>query len=159
MKFITIAALALIGQVSAVRYAESEGPTKMDLGENDPKVIDRADDSGDKDWIKENPLSWADDGEDDHVVLTMLDGSLVSVSATKRSHGTVLTMIDGSERPIYDADGDGVEDNVKKTRNELDRFYEPAVFHPAEYMHNTKHGELPGHVRKAENEEAPVEKK
>ena len=159
MKFITIAALALVGQASAVKYAESEGPTKMDLGEDDPKVVDRADDSGDKDWIKENPLSWADDGEDDHVVLTMLDGSLVSVSSTKRSHGTVLTMIDGSERPIYDADGDGVEDNVKKTRNELDRFYEPAVFHPAEDMHNTKHGELPGHVRKAENEEAPVEKK
>ena len=164
MKFITIAALALVGQASAVKYADSEGPTKMDLGEDDAKVVDRADDSGDKDWIKENPLSWADDGEDDPVILTMLDGSLRAASAKhhkKRHHqhsfGSVLTMVDGSMRPIYDEDGDGVEDNVKKTRDELDRFYEPAVFHPAEDIYNTQHGNLPGHIRKAEYEVEPVE--
>ena len=65
-------------------------------------------------------------------------------------------MVNGSMRPIYDEDGDGVEDNVKKTRDELDRFYEPAVYREAEDIYNTHHGNLPGHVRKAEYEDAPV---
>ena len=58
-------------------------------------------------------------------------------------------------RKIYDEDGDGVEDNVHKTRDELDAFYIPAVFGPAEEMHNTQHGNMPGHIRKEEFEEAP----
>ena len=29
------------------------------------------------------------------------------------------------KRKIYDLDGDGVEDNVKRSRDELDRFYYP----------------------------------
>lgn len=49
---------------------------------------------------------------------------------------------------IYDADGDGVEDNVKRTRDELDRFYEPAVFGVAEEINNTRHGNLPGHIQR-----------
>ena len=165
MKFITIAALALLSQVSAIRFDESEGPTKADLSEDDNKVVGRADDSSDpkdKKWQKENPLSWTDGGEDDPVVLTMLDGSLRMAhkkTHKKRHHrssfGSVLTMVDGSMRPIYDEDGDGVEDNVKKTRDELDRFYEPAVFGVAEEIHNTHHGNLPGHVRKAEYEGEP----
>lgn len=169
MKFsATIAALALFGQVTAIKYDKSEGPTKVDLGEDDPNVVERADDSSnpkDAKWKKENPLSWTDDGDDDHVVLTMLDGSLLETgyretkkfSSHHMSFGSVLTMVDGSMRPIYDEDGDGVEDNVKKTREELDRFYEPAVFHPAEDIHNTHHGNLPGHVRKAEYEAEPVD--
>ena len=68
----------------------------------------------------------------------------------------VMTMADGSMRPIYDEDGDGVEDNVNKTRDELDRFYEPAVYGVAEDIYNTHHGNLPGHVRKAEYQDAPV---
>ena len=164
MKFISIAALALLGQVSAVRYADSEGPTKVDLGEDDPKVVGRADDdpSADK-WHKENPLGWTDDGDDDHVVLTMLDGSMRQTSHKhhKKSHhsksGVVLTMIDGSMRPIYDEDGDGVEDNVHKTHDELDAFYDPAVFGVADEIHNTHHGNLPGHVRKSEYEGEPLE--
>lgn len=64
-------------------------------------------------------------------------------------------MLDGTFRPIYDADGDGVEDNVKKTYEELDRFYEPAVYGVAEDIYNTHHGNLPGHVRKAEYQGAP----
>ena len=165
MKFTTLAVLALLDQASAIRFDEAEGPTKVDLGENDDHkgVLTRADDDGTVAWQKENPLSWTDDGEDDHVVLTMLDGSLVSVSESKQTHKKhhhghitdALTMIDGSMRPIYDADGDGVEDNVKKTRDELDRFYDPAVFGVAEDIHNTHHGNLPGHVRKAEYEDAP----
>merc|ERR1712167_311417 len=58
--------------------------------------------------------------------------------------------VDGAGRPIYDADGDGVEDNVEKTREELDRFYLPNNFFPTEDIYNTHHGNLPGHVRKAE---------
>ena len=49
---------------------------------------------------------------------------------------------------INDADGDGVEDNVHKTFYELDRFYKPAYFFPLEDLHNTHHGNLPGHVQK-----------
>ena len=48
-----------------IRYAESEGPTKVDLGENDEDVMPR---NGHADWG--NPLGWKDDGElDDSVVL------------------------------------------------------------------------------------------
>ena len=56
--------------------------------------------------------------------------------------------VDGAGRPIYDADG--VEDNVERTREELDRFYIPNMFFPTEDIYNTHHGNLPGHVRKAE---------
>ena len=78
MKFIAVAAIALLGQVSAVRYAESEGPTKVDLGDIDHLVVGREADDDYKDhgpldkgkfhgWT--NPLSWTDDGADDDVVL------------------------------------------------------------------------------------------
>jgi len=49
---------------------------------------------------------------------------------------------------IYDADGDGVEDNVHFTHDDLDKFYKPAVFFPAEEIHNTHHGKLPGHIQR-----------
>ena len=49
-------------------------------------------------------------------------------------------------------DDDGVHDNVKKTQGELDKFGKP-VFHPVEEIHNTRHGNLPGHVRDGENPE------
>jgi hypothetical protein len=51
-----------------------------------------------------------------------------------------------ANRDIIDADGDGVEDNEKKTQGELDRFRKK-VFDPIEEMHNTHNGEYPGHVR------------
>ena len=105
----------------------------------------------------ENPLGWVDGGDGDEGVLTMVDGTIRMLKHKKHHHGdlTVLTMLNGQQRPIYDEDGDGVEDNVKKTRDELDRFYEPAVFGVAEDIHNTHHGNLPGHVRKAEYEDEP----
>ena len=59
------------------------------------------------------------------------------------------------KRRIYDEDGDGVEDNVHKTRDELDRFYIPAVYGVVEDIHNTHHGNLPGHTRKEEYETEP----
>ena len=80
MKFALLAAIALIGQTSAIRYEESEGPTKVDLGEDDPNVVGRADDSSDpkvlSKWKKDNPLEWQDEGDADETVLTMTDGSL-----------------------------------------------------------------------------------
>ena len=59
------------------------------------------------------------------------------------------------KRRIYDEDGDGVEDNVQKTYDELDRFYDPIAFGDAEEINNTHHGNLPGHVRLEEYEHAP----
>ena len=49
-----------------------------------------------------------------------------------------------------------VRESVEKTRDELDRFYEPAVFGVAEEINNTHHGNLPGHVRLEEYETAPT---
>ena len=61
-------------------------------------------------------------------------------------------------RRITDEDGDGVEDNEHKTRSELDRFYIPAVFGVVEDIHNTHHGNLPGHTRLEEEEKEPESK-
>ena len=157
MKYISIAVLALFGQASAVRYASSEGPTKVDFGEHDEESTVIREDRFKNGW--ENPLSWTDGGEDDDVVLTMVDGTMKQTMKNKmkfiENTETILTTVDGGMRPIYDEDGDGVEDNVKKTRDELDRFYDPAVFGVAEDIHNTHHGNLPGHVRKAEYQDKP----
>ena len=80
MKFITLAALALISQVSAFKlgYKDSEGPTKCDYGENDDEkaVLTRADDDGTVKWQQENPLSWTDGGDADETVLFMIDGTI-----------------------------------------------------------------------------------
>jgi hypothetical protein len=63
------------------------------------------------------------------------------------------------KRRIYDADGDGVEDNVHKTFEELDRFYKPnRMGDTADDVYNTKHGNLPGHVR-MEEATSPKEEK
>ena len=157
MKYIAIAALALVGQTQAVRYATSEGPTKVDFGEHEEESTMIREDRFKNGW--ENPLSWTDDGDRDDVVLTMVDGTLRQGAKSKFIDNsqkiTILTTLDGQMRPIYDADGDGVEDNVKKTRDELDAFYDPLVFGVAEEIHNTHHGNLPGHVRKAEYEDSP----
>ena len=59
------------------------------------------------------------------------------------------------KREIYDEDGDGVEDNVKKTYEELDDFYWPNNFNSADEIYNTHHGNLPGHVRAEEYEARP----
>ena len=63
---------ALLG-VNAVRYAESEGPTKVDYGEDDHLVLPRENDyGGTGDYAWSNPLSWTDDGLDDDIVLLNL---------------------------------------------------------------------------------------
>jgi len=61
-----------------LQYEESEGPTKVDLGDIDHLVVGREADDDYKDhgpldkgkfhgWT--NPLSWTDNGEDDPTVL------------------------------------------------------------------------------------------
>ena len=66
MKF---ALIALIATVAA--YDESEGPTKVDLGESDDAVTYREFDTGNgvkfSGW--NNPLAWTDNGNDDDAIL------------------------------------------------------------------------------------------
>jgi len=57
------------------------------------------------------------------------------------------------KRRIIDEDGDGVEDNIKKTQWELDRYREPVFGVPIEDLNNTHNGEMPGHVRFGEGPE------
>ena len=74
MKYIAV--LALIANVQAAEYAESEGPTKADNSEADETVLPRTLDADGK-WS--NPLGWSDTGADDDTVLTQID-------AAKRHH-------------------------------------------------------------------------
>ena len=142
MKFVSLAIIALVGEAMAVqlRYDEAEGPTKADNGESDETVVPRYSKKELKKlgWV--HPHQRLDDGNDDDTVLTMMNGQMLKIT----------------KRRIYDADGDGVEDNVDKTRDELDRFYHPFAFGVAEEINNTHHGNLPGHVRKEEEEQEPV---
>ena len=58
------------------------------------------------------------------------------------------------KRRIIDADGDGVEDNKKLSKDELDKFTNPRVYGVAvDDMHNTHNGELPGHHKFGEGAE------
>ena len=59
-----------------------------------------------------------------------------------------LVMWKAGANKIYDADGDGVEDNVHMTHDELDRFNIPNRFFPAEHIYNTRNGNLPGHIQR-----------
>ena len=50
---------------------------------------------------------------------------------------------------ITDADGDGVQDNKVRTRDDLDMFYYPNVMGDAgNDVENTRHGGIPGNVNK-----------
>lgn len=59
-------------------------------------------------------------------------------------------------RPIIDKDGDGVEDNVEKTQEELDRHRVKVFGEHINDLHNTRNGELPGHVRFGDHPEPPA---
>jgi hypothetical protein len=72
MKVNSVAVLALLGKAIAIqveqKYDISEGPTKADYGENDNGVVGREADldnlnNKESGWV--NPLSLADDGNDD----------------------------------------------------------------------------------------------
>ena len=70
MKLLGIVQLLLV--TNALKYDESEGPTKADNGEADPSVVHREADvaNGKKVSGWTNPLGWADTGNDDDSVLT-----------------------------------------------------------------------------------------
>ena len=75
-----------------MRYAESEGPTKADNGENDQFVTWREADiaNGKKFHGWTNPLGWTDNGDDDDTVLTQLKSKLrydESEGPTKADNG------------------------------------------------------------------------
>ena len=146
MKYIiSLATFALLGQAIKLEtiYADSEGPTQVDFGEDDDGVVPREEEA-DKNSKWKNPIGRTDDGDsDDQVILQTF----------MQTDGTMMVL---RKRRITDEDGDGVEDNVVKTRDELDRFYEPAVFGVAEEINNTHHGNLPGHTRLEDYEHAPV---
>jgi len=67
----TVLAQILLQQRAQLRYDKSEGPTKEDNGELDNVVVYRENDvaNGKKFSGWTNPLSWADDGNDDDTVL------------------------------------------------------------------------------------------
>ena len=86
---------------------------------------------------------------DSEYIQTKLSSYVNSIDGPEALEDTVLLQSQwkrGGNR-IYDADGDGVEDNIKKTADDLDNFFIPAVFGDAEDMFNTHHGNLPGHVQ------------
>ena len=62
---------------SAIKYDESEGPTKADNGEADPSVVHREADvaNGKKVSGWTNPLGWTDSGDADETVLAQYDES------------------------------------------------------------------------------------
>jgi len=66
-----------------IQYAEAEGPTKVDFGENDNVVVPREADiaNGKKFSGWTNPLGWTDDGTGDERVLTSYEESGFDVPA------------------------------------------------------------------------------
>ena len=59
-------------------------------------------------------------------------------------------------RPIYDEDGDGIEDVRHVPYDELDRYYIPMVYGVVEDLYNTRHTLMPGFRRKAEEYKEPA---
>ena len=88
----------------------------------------------------------------DPVTLTMTNGMMQLVHPVD-----AFTNMPWVPRAIYDEDGDGVEDNVEMTHDELDRFYIPDYFNTADEIYNTHHGNLPGHRQKIMYQEGPPE--
>merc|ERR1711865_1334101 len=88
MKF--FAAIALLGAVQSYKlgYAESEGPTKADNGENDDFVTLREQDvkNGEKESGWKNPLGFTDAGDDDDSVITQLDSQINVASHHHSKH-------------------------------------------------------------------------
>ena len=72
----TLAVMALLSIARAAKYAESEGPTKVDFGEDDNTAIKLETDNADTQskfhgWT--NPLGWTDGGDNDESVLVNYD--------------------------------------------------------------------------------------
>jgi hypothetical protein len=73
-----------------------------------------------------------------------------------RNEELLQTAFAANANKIYDADGDGVEDNIDFSSEQLDDFYFPTNFNSAEDIYNTRHGGMPGH-RQREFYEAQYE--
>lgn len=139
MKFAQTLAVIGIAQAVTLEYATAEGPTKVDYGEADETVLPR-EDRATSGWV--NPLSVTDNGSnDDWVVVQIGETSLFQKKGVYK---------------ITDKDGDGVEDNVKKTAEELDRFNHPVFGTDIDDIHNTHQGTLPGHRHLGIEDQAPV---
>ena len=74
--------------------------------------------------------------------------------------GDVWKPVDvNKKRRIYDADGDGVEDNVHLTHDQLDRYWIPnRMVNVSDDVYNTQHGNYPGHERLEEYPHQPKDK-
>jgi hypothetical protein len=65
-----------------------------------------------------------------------------------RNQDLLQTSYAANANQIYDVDGDGVEDNIDFSSEQLDVFYFPTNFNSAEDVYNTRHGGMPGHRQK-----------
>jgi len=74
--------------------------------------------------------------------------------------GDVWKPVDvNKKRRITDVDGDGVEDNVKLTHDQLDRYWIPnRMVNVSDDVYNTQHGNYPGHERLEDYPSPPKEK-
>ena len=74
--------------------------------------------------------------------------------------GDVWKPVDvNKKRRITDLDGDGVEDNVKLTHDQLDRYWIPnRMVNVSDDVYNTQHGNYPGHERLEEYPHPPKDK-
>ena len=76
MKFYILGLLST-SQAVSLQYADSEGPTKVDNGEDDEQVLATRRANGEAKWS--NPLEWLDTGNDDDKVLLQSDGSKIVI--------------------------------------------------------------------------------
>jgi hypothetical protein len=102
------------------------------------RETDTADSFNDKEYVQ------TEESSSQELLTKFID---VVNSPEDLSDDTYLMWKAGANK-IYDADGDGVEDNVHLTHKELDRFYKPNRFFPTEDIHNTRNGKLPGHIQR-----------
>jgi len=114
MKYISIAALALIKDTSAVKllYDEAEGPTMVDFGESDHHVLEREGDieNGKKAGGWTNPLGWTDDGDNDESVLPLLNSRI----RMRYDEAEGPTMVDFGESDHHVLEREGDIENGKK---------------------------------------------
>ena len=119
-----------------VRYGEDPVPADNNLG-----IDERAQSEYDTAYLQ-----------------TKLEGYIQKINGPEELEDVTLLQWKRGANRIYDRDGDGVEDNVHKTHDELDEYFIPAVFGDVEDIYNTHHGNYPGHVQREHDiiESAPI---
>merc|ERR1711935_221685 len=155
MKYTLMVIFGVIASTQAVslRYDESEGPTQADNGEDDDSVLHAAPIDQNKNFKWENPLLIRDDGTGDDTVISQMRSETMGMNfnMNKMKH-----RLHSKKKPIWDVDGDGIEDIRELSREQLDSYYHPAVQGVVEDLYNTRHGNMPGHNRRAEQYDEPV---